>query len=294
MPHYQIVLLIKPAGMFGLPEEGKTIHPAPVTNLYTGTLDSRTGNIISHGTLSKYRETPLQKEVTMGSASLKMKDNFVFLDIEAMTEWDAIEQGFGIANSLCVFLSVYTNRYCSFDIIQATQEPEGKRVQLPVAVFLTSMTLFNLEELAKCFDETTLAYSVSDDILDKGAAYFYHALFMREEMQHITSPLSFHAKLIISEVILNYHKAISTIIGDPSLDKDYQSRYRRFGISRRLWEDAEKIRGLRNNYDIAHYTPDLAALSNIDSHLGLSHKTAEQIIKAYIAWLKSKASVQTE
>ena len=221
MPHYQLVLLTRPAGIFGLPEDGIVIHPAPAKDLPSPIIDLRTGNLVSHGTLSKYREIPINKEITLDGITLEIRDNFIFLDIEAADEREAIERGFRIASYYCVLLSLLTNRYCSFEIIQATQEPEGRKVRLPKSICITSMTLYNLEELAKRIDDIATVYDVSDDNLGKATAYYYHALYMSEKWQRNENPLSFHAKMIIAEVILTFHKAISTIIGDPSIDKDY-------------------------------------------------------------------------
>ena len=158
---------------------------------------------------------------------------------------------------------------------------------------LLSVTAYNLEGLAQQIDAAALACSISAPILDKATAYFYHALFMANAKERVTNFLSFHANLIISEIILNYYKAVSTIIGDPSIDRDYQSRYRRFGISHALWSDAERLRELRNTYDIAHYTPDLEALKNINTHQRVAHITAQETIKAYTHWLESVGAQAT-
>jgi hypothetical protein len=231
---YQLLFLIAPPGPFGLPEEDKTVYPgAETAGLVSPVVDTLTGKIVQHGTPSKYRESPLTRELNISGAKLNICDNYIYLDIESADDQQAVERGIEIVNRFCALLSLNSGSYFTAEIVQATTESpqQRRRVPLPQVIPLLSVTAYNLEGLAQQIDATALACSISDPILDKATAYFYHALFMANAKERVTNFLSFHANLIISEIILNYYKAVSTIIGDPSIDRDYQSRYRRFGIS---------------------------------------------------------------
>jgi hypothetical protein len=290
MPNYELVFIVTPSGMFGVPEDGKTIYPSSPTGasyeIVGPALDTLTGNPMGYGTLSKYRDVSLSDDIILAEASLHFQDNYAFLNLTATDDAQALQRGVELVSRFCSFLSFNCGSYCSAELLQATTE--RRRLLLPKAVQLLALRTYNLSGLSSQIADATAAANVpSNPVLDKAVAYFYHALLMSE--QQITNPLSTHSKLMISEVILNYYKAVSTIIGDPSVDNDYQSRYKRFGIPKPLWDDAERLRKLRNEHDIAHYRPDLGALENIQQHRGFASATAQAIIKAYIRWLETAA-----
>ena len=58
---------------------------------------------------------------------------------------------------------------------------------------------------------------------------------------------------LAADIFSNYHRAASVIVGDPSKDKDYQSRYKKMGLSDEDWKNVERVRKLRNDYGVAHY-----------------------------------------
>jgi hypothetical protein len=204
MPDYQLVFLLHPPGIFGLPEEGKTVYPgAETANLVGPTVDTLTGNLVVHGTLSKYRDEPLTREVSIAGAKLNIRDNYIYLQIESADDYKAVELGIGIVNRFCALLSVYNSYYCAAEIVQGTidQGTERRRVLLPKLISLMSLTAYNLELLGQQIDAAKSAYAVSDPLLDKAVAYFYHALLMSNERARIANFLSFHSKLIISQLL---------------------------------------------------------------------------------------------
>lgn len=53
-------------------------------------------------------------------------------------------------------------------------------------------------------------------------------------------------------------KALTAIVGDPSSDRDYQSRCRKLGLPKTFWQEkAKPLYDIRNDDDVAHYTHTL-------------------------------------
>ncbi len=81
-------------------------------------------------------------------------------------------------------------------------------------------------------------------------------------------------------------KAASTVIGDPTIDKDYRSRYRQLGIEKEFFETRiEVARKLRNDYDVAHYRLDAERLGFVEGNSALVKEVAERIIRDYLQHL---------
>ena len=56
MPVYEVVATLEPPKLFGLPENGWTVIEARPGHFYSDAIDSRTGNVLEPGTLSRYRD----------------------------------------------------------------------------------------------------------------------------------------------------------------------------------------------------------------------------------------------
>jgi hypothetical protein len=135
------------------------------------------------------------------------------------------------------------------------------------------------------------ASPASDTTLQKAGAYFRRGLFLSQEAWRHVHPGSFHWALAVSEAMLNYFKAATLILGDPTKDHDYQSRYRRFGMARELWKRVDHMRGRRNNYDVAHYERGWGALEVVDRELVEAKATTQEVLEAYKAYLARRSGI---
>jgi hypothetical protein len=88
--------------------------------------------------------------------------------------------------------------------------------------------------------------------------------------------------------LLHYKKAVSIIVGDPAIDHDHQSRYRRFGISDGLFPKTRQLRDLRNEADVAYHALDWDALERARANIQFAKTTASAIVKAYAKYLQSR------
>jgi hypothetical protein len=77
-------------------------------------------------------------------------------------------------------------------------------------------------------------------------------------------------------------KALSTVLGDPSADKDYQRRYKKLGFDDTFFlQKVEHVRKLRNEYDVAHYTVESEKQNRVDSDYLEAKKIVETALRAY-------------
>lgn len=114
-----------------------------------------------------------------------------------------------------------------------------------------------------------------------------HLLFSRRGF--LTNPFFRQHSMLISTAFLNLWKAISTIVGDPSVDRDYQSRYKRLGFDYEFFtQKIEKVRDLRNHYDVAHYSLDPAHLETVEKSFGEAAQIANEVIRRYRTDKKDK------
>jgi len=295
---YEVLFKIHPDGIFGLPEEGMSIVPGG-TKVTTASFNPIYHDIVEYGTLSKYRETPLEFDARIGTSGplVRVRDNILRFQLDAADDNAAIETGIALANRFCTLLSCYDKNYFSVALvggIQIGQKP-FRNIPRPVSVTLMSVRGYGLTDLLSHITQACTASAFNDPALEKASAYFYHAVFERDQRndsiaQGTIDPGSIHAKLITAEVCLNCYKAVSTILGDASVDKDYQSRYRKFGMATQLWKDAEKLRDLRNDFDVAHYTTDWGPLDAIQGQENFAIVTAQQVITDYVKWLSRSAA----
>jgi hypothetical protein len=115
-------------------------------------------------------------------------------------------------------------------------------------------TTYNLDQLKKAVEDAQRYVSLQDEQLLRSLQYFEHASWLFERRNRLADFGSRHFTFLISSIFLNLWKAASVIVGDPSVDRDYQRRYRDLGLDRQFFRDRiESLRELRNNVDVAHY-----------------------------------------
>lgn len=286
MPKYEIVFVIKPPGPFGLPEEGILVHPGhPGPEICGPTLDRRSGKLVGYGTLPKYRDRPVSVQFESESASLRLQDNYLTITFLA-NDQTAFYQGMLRGTRFCVLLSAFQGRYYHPEFLQLLNAETGERVKTPTALPLGTFTLYSVEQLSKDAEKALLA--VTNETLEKASAYFAHALFLRQVPLPEGYP-SFHQYHTSSQIVLNFYKATSTIFGEPGIDRDAQSRYKQFGISTEVWEEAERVRQLRNEFDIAHYTRDWKPTEELRAAQNKAQTVAQRVILAYVDWLAEES-----
>lgn len=138
------------------------------------------------------------------------------------------------------------------------------------------------QSLSWAFEAAPLVHDLK---LAKALDYFNHGQLLSKIRDELPMGFLRAHSYLAADAFANFYKAAAVVVGDPSKDKDYQSRYKKIGLSRDFWkEKVEYVRNLRNDYGVAHYDLDSKQL---DRELSTAQDVAKTIIAHYITFLQS-------
>jgi hypothetical protein len=261
MQSFHLLFKISPSGFFGLPDGSRVVLPVRENREIIGpVLDTRTGHLVAHGTLSEFRPSDGGANASTSVNGIKnsLRDNFLALDLEALNAQEAIQTGVSHAESIMRAMSVMHSERFSAEFMSI--EDSIGNVQRPGASpnsNLLNLTSYHITELNQRFVKAAQWAAKIDTRAGKALFYFEHACLLNEFSQSL--PLSSpHAAFSRSLAFLQVYKALTSIIGDPSSDKDYQSRCKHLGLGKNFWpEKAKPLYVVRNQKDVAHYSESL-------------------------------------
>lgn len=294
--NYEIRYKILPEGAFGVPQEGMTVYPACGEQIFSDTLHSRSGKKTGYGTLSKYRleEEKISSSFTFMDCDFSFNDNFLLIKTEETKPLEAYAKSLLAINFYIKNLNVNQGRLFSAEPIYIESE-SGDVFEVPKSKQIASMTTYNLEKLKSDFNEVIKYDRLFEPRLIKALDYYEHALLLFEKRNKIADYVSEHNKIFISSIFLNIWKCVSTIVGDPSRKSDhYQKRYREIGFKKEFKIEIDKLKELRDNYDVAHYSLDPNSLNEVEKNYGIAIKIAIKVIKKYREYLNIKRNAHNQ
>lgn len=272
-----------------MPQEGVTVLPAGPrefpTDAYTNTAVK-----IGHGILSIYRteEEALRESCTVEDSDLRIKDNFMTITVEAGSPGEAYQVAVNRLEAFLAHLAIAIRRVFSYQAVYFV-DASGATYPPPIVKNLITVTTYNLKALGERVRTAAGFASVSDARLERALHYFEHALFLYEGRGQIAQTGSRHYRSLIAAVFLNLWKAVSTVVGEPGPDRDHQSRCRQFRIDQPFFDtNVRRLRDLRNDFDIAHYTLSAATLPEIEGLYSEAISTASEVIQRYREYLTSE------
>lgn len=283
--NYEILFQVSPPGWFGLPEPDRVVIKGNSGQQITGpVIDRRSGNLVSHGTLSRYRtnEEAIDLELEVEGSRMRVWDNFFSLRVEAADQGAALSKGRSVFDRYLRLVMTQQGDLFEYEILQIESEDGvvDARPQ-PQAIRVMNMTVFNLEQLRIFLAEAARRSSAKNERLDKALVYYEHArLFFR--MRGLVPIFSTHQSFILASAYLNLWKAISVVLGEPGTDSDYQKRFRDIGFDTNFWK--EKIQPLltvRNDHDVAHYSLDATAVGAVDKNFGNAEAVCRTVLNVY-------------
>jgi len=302
---YYFIFRIKPEGVFGLPEENTTVIPSRIKEWISPTVDTIAGKLIGYGTLSQYRaeEEKFTLDTEVLGVGIRFNDNFMHIRILSKDWREALDKALKLVKDLIIALTLFYGVPQKKDIkftastlftyeIVAGYDFYGRVIPLPKALYLGTARFYDIEALkTQVKSSLELLELLDDERLRKSLEYFCHAIFLEEQRTKVLRipGMEFQQLYLLSDIILNLHKAVAVIIGDPSVDKDYQRRYREYGIDYSFWkEKIEELRRIRNAWDVAHYRLDKEALKSLNKKIGDAIDTTRKVIMKYVEYLKNK------
>lgn len=301
---FYFVFSIEPPSVFGLPDNDVIVIPSG-EKFVSPVFHTLTGERIDYGTLSRYREVKHKLRFSGNEEDIKysLDDNFLRIRFKAKSNEEALTLATNTANKLVFLLTLITAKKSEITTVfkhrlRKATDQYGRDVLTKWPAYKFKVVWYQLgslkQKLKWAFSHTS---HLNDTVLEKSLKYFYYALFLnlrRGELRptgfsnHMESTEKVVYKFLVSDIILNLYKSVSTIVGDPTKDKDYQKRYKKFGIDKSFWENnIEELRKLRNDWDVAHYSISDDKLQELTEKIGKAIVTAQAVIIKYISWKTS-------
>ena len=259
MATYHIRFQLSPPAYFGLPDGEKVVVPATPAGqeVVTPVIDTWTGRIASHGTLSKYRLPPEAMTMDLRQESLQFTchDNFATLTVDASGAQSAYNTATTAIDLFTQALTVqFGDRFTSEYLGIEDEHGTPLRIARPFQVSLGTTAFYNLHELR---DRLTTAFGwtlSADPKSRKALLYFEHACILKDVAATLP-PMGPHAGFTQALAFLQLFKALVTIVGEPGKDRDYQSRFVSLGLPASFYEERVKpLYLIRNDEDVAHYS----------------------------------------
>jgi hypothetical protein len=263
MPLYLIRFRLSPERYFGLPEGDRTIIPSsPQREYVSPAIDTRTGKIVAHGTLSEYRSEAkaITIDHTLGDERFYIRDNFLSVSVSGATPQAAYDHCAPLVDALCQSLSLQFGDRFSAEYIGADDSTGARALvtrRRKVAFF--GAAFYNLEELKDRAQKAFLWISNLDPRGRKALLYCENACILRDFANTMELPAP-HSAFTEAIALLQLTKALFAILGEPGTDSDYQSRFRIIGLPADFWDRRVKpVYTIRNDEDVAHYSLDVPA-----------------------------------
>ena len=280
---FEITFEISPSGAFGLPELQKTILPSKPGKYYGDEFHTKTFVRTGYGSLPKYRkeEEAINLSLDFGDTKGSIRDNFIKIILDSDNSSNAYEIATNTLDKFLQHLAVSQKRVFTAKPLIIESE-NGKIYQVPQYLTISSVTIYDLERLSKDIKECQSLCFLDDERLNKALKYFEHAKILYEKRNEIADPLSRHHRYLISSIFLNLWKSVSTIIGDPSRRKDgYQKRYREIGFDINYKSKIDRLKDLRDDYDVAHYNLSEESIDEVEKSFGEAENITAEILNQY-------------
>jgi hypothetical protein len=216
-----------------------------------------------------------------------LEDNFLWVDCETSSHQEALLLARPAADALVQHLGVLAGQYISARPLVITCENQDDR-PVPPRFTLGSVTGYDLGQLKAQIEDAAEQSALGDPQLERAVEYAQHAKWLFEQRVTLQDPEDRNSRLLISSIFLNLWKSASTIVGDPSSDRDYRTRYQTLGFDEGYFENQiERVRRLRNSHDVAHYSLDPMDLDEVERSYGDAVRIVSEIIQARVRQVRS-------
>jgi len=293
MNKYEITYKIYPSAIFGLPQEGFTVISGE-REIHGDTISTRSGKIVGFGTLSSYRDESekINFKTSYKDAEIKFNDNFVTISFDENDCTIAINKANKILTDFLRMLhTFYLGRYFYAETIEFLENDKTVREFLSPSVYSFRLQWYNLKEFTSNLSEIFSKLSLVDDVAIRCLEYIDRASLL-ESINHELESFDPRTRAFLkSEIFLNYYKAMTVVLGDPTIDRDYQSRYQKFNILKDYYENEIKpLWKIRSDYDVAHYQlkENLDKLQKLIDNIDKVRKVVIEVFKKYLEYLKSR------
>lgn len=289
---FRVLFELHPASVFGVPEEGVTVLPAGPGQYVGDAFHSRTGIRVGYGVLSQYRSDSeqLSLEFERDDFAVEITDNYAWVSTTQQSALLALSHARSVVSALLERLALTAGRNFTARarLIETYGDADADQ-EVPAPLELVRVTMYDIESLRTNVIAAVGLLTVADDRLHRALDYLRHAMWLFDQRAGITDPGDRNGELLVSASFLNMWKSVTSVVGDPSVRRDgFQRRYRDFGIEPEYFETKVlRLKELRDDYDIAHYTLDTRALDQVEAEYGEARSIALEVLRRYVQWLQS-------
>lgn len=147
-------------------------------------LDTRTGQIVSHGTQSQYRspEIAASTNIEVGDFSVSLNDNFLVIVCHASSSEAAVQLVVPYVDLLVQSLtSMYGQRFSASFLSAEDESGVPQKVMFSLTTRqLFKVTIYNTEEISERVATAARWAAIVDDVAQKALFYFEHACLLQE------------------------------------------------------------------------------------------------------------------
>lgn len=286
MLKYEVIVRVDPPKLFGLAEEGTAVLPPGTTPNIRWTPDLSRVWAEAPGIddpLRKYNERFLVS-VEIDDIRVSGDDNLFHVWLDASSTDAAADQAEVLIRRLFLARSTLLEAEGAHTYQVTTIEirlPGANFTKVPEGV--TQLYLYDLRALEEEIRQAAfnLQGLSSNDRLGQALDYFA----LGDDLAHMRNGRQRDAYFnsVAPLRFLQYWKALATIIGDPSKDRDHQSRPQRIGLPRTFFRHVVRpLNDLRNKFDVAHVSDPEARQIVMSEHVKECREAAKHAIVAYM------------
>lgn len=291
---FKLSVELLPPGAFGLSTDDTPVlrsGPTDSTGYSNKLVDIAK---VEYGRKSQDRSTEnaFRQTVSIGSVTVDIEANIADIHVDASDLYQAHEIAIRELDRFIGHLSLNCRQYFSYRQLSFESEEE-ETFPMPQAIQL-KVYRYDLDRLTRHIKESEQYYSLDDDRLNRALQYFQLALFQVEERSQILPIKTTYERKglrewYLSSAYLSLWKALASIVGDPSHDRDHQSRYKQLGLSYDFYRDRiQQMHMARNDLDVAHVTLDEDKIQQLESGFQEAIDTVALVLDQYRQYLTSK------
>lgn len=280
---FSAVFEVGPPAVFGVPQDGMTVLPAGPGEYFGDSFDTWAGVKVGHGTLSAYRapEDAIRITLEVLETTIDFRDNYATVSMEAADPGTAYQTATRAVDRCLQHLSLTQGRRFEWRAVSLSSDDQ-RVYPLPRFMQLASVTAFDLPTLTRDLTEAAGLTAVEDERLSRAMEYYEQALLLFDRRDRLAQVLSRQHAQLISSVFLNLWKALVTVVGDPSRDRDHQRRYKNLGLDQEFYSGRiKRFHKLRDEFDVAHPSLEEGRWQSLESEIGAATNTVLEVLRRY-------------
>ena len=274
MPQYGVVMRLDPPRCFGLPDPGFIV--VPVRQRVAVEWNPESGSVVDRSSWFRGDTERLVASVTVNGIRFRVHDDRLSATVEAEGAVAAMAAiGRETRRLLDLTSTLSSADRLSFRIIEATEDGSpidpSPMLELRAYAYDLNATKAGLLQASALLDGLS-----SDPRLDQALRYFAIGDNLRAQawasLDSGLEPLCF----------LQYWKALATVAGDPSADRDHQTRTQELGLGKDFFSrEIRPLHRIRDSFGVAHIASlDDPPTTSTDG-VGKCRSIAAEVIGAY-------------